>query len=195
MAGNHGGPRGCPRRGELFQCAAMYFSSSRQRITSFKLQQNTEEGGCGVSQEFTSAVARIRPELTVRFFAFMAGHVDTLVEAGDSEAAQTVDTMCGKLMFLADSAFGECIDDEAVPDTTLPSVGREDGDNSATVDAEGKLTVAAQRQIAQRYEAMSLTFAKEGEERAAALTHESKVMKRNAVTEIVGRAEVGQRCA
>ena len=123
-----------------------------------------------------------------------AEHVDRLLEAGHTKVAQRINAVCGKLMLLADSAFGECIDQECAQGTVLPAIGGEEGDNRVLVDSYGKLTAAAQIEITQRYEAMSLALARKGEERAAALEHENAMIKRNAVTEILGRTPVGERC-
>lgn len=78
----------------------------------------------------------------------------------------------------------------------LPALdeGSDVGEGGGEMEGEaGGLTLAVQRQVQERWDAMSAKLALEGEAKALAQEEKNATSRRNSVTAILGRAPMGPR--
>lgn len=137
--------------------------------------------------ELPAAVEEVRDELTVAFYEFAAERVGELEAAGDEEASDALDELCGRVMAASERTFGSLV----------PSLG--DGGSGAVDDGEEEgasgshLTLAEERLVQERWDAISAQLALEGEGAALAQARKNATSRRESVTAILGRAPMGPK--
>jgi hypothetical protein len=136
---------------------------------------------------FVDAVLEAREHLTLLFFDVAEERVRSLEASGDASAASALDEACAAIAARAQYTVGEII---ASASTALPEAS---GDALKASCSESGLTTAQDEEIRRRWGAMTGALATTGEENAVRQLALNQNSRRNAITEIVGRAQIGAK--
>jgi hypothetical protein len=136
---------------------------------------------------FVDAVLEAREHLTLLFFDVAEERVRSLEASGDASAASALDEACAAIAARAQYTVDEII---ASASTALPEAS---GDALKASCSESGLTTAQDEEIRRRWGAMTGALATTGEENAVRQLALNQNSRRNAITEIVGRAQIGAK--
>jgi hypothetical protein len=136
---------------------------------------------------FVDAVLEAREHLTLLFFDVAEERVRSLEASGDASAASALDEACAAIAARAQYTVDEII---ASASTALPEAS---GDALKASCSESGLTTAQDEEIRRRWGAMTGALATTGEENAVRQLTLNQNSRRNAITEIVGRAQIGAK--
>jgi hypothetical protein len=131
---------------------------------------------------FVDLVRSRRDALTLTFFDVAAARVRALEDAGEALEAQALDEACAAV-----AARAEYTMDEIIANATLALPGAEEDE----IDTETGLTRAQDEELRRRWGAMASALATTGESNAVKQLALNETSRRNAITEIAGRAKIG----
>jgi len=130
----------------------------------------------------------VRDELTLSFFDVAEARVEELRAKGEAAAAEALDELCAAVYARANYSLDEIIAEASV---ALP--GAADDLNEGSSSSETGLTRAQDEELRQRWGALTSALATTGESNAVKQLALNETSRRNAITEIAGRVEVGAR--
>jgi hypothetical protein len=133
---------------------------------------------------FDDLVRARRDGLTVTFFDVAEARVRALERGGRTAEARALDETCA-----AAAARAECTMDEIIANAAIALPG-------AMLDettTETGLTMAQGEELRRRWGAMASALATTGESNAAKQSALNETSRRNAITEIAGRAKIGAK--
>ena len=136
---------------------------------------------------FVDAVIEAREHLTLLFFDVAEERVRSLEASGDAASASALDEACAAIAARAQYTVDEII---ASASMALPEWS---GDALKASCSESGLTTAQDEEIRRRWGAMTGALATTGEENAVKQLALNQNSRRNAITEIVGRAQIGAK--
>ena len=136
---------------------------------------------------FVDAVIEAREHLTLLFFDVAEERVRSLEASGDAASASALDEACAAIAARAQYTVDEII---ASASMALPEGS---GDALKASCSESGLTTAQDEEIRRRWGAMTGALATTGEENAVKQLALNQNSRRNAITEIVGRAQIGAK--
>ena len=133
---------------------------------------------------FDELVRARRDGLTVTFFDVAEARVRALERGGRAAEARALDETCAAAAARAEYAMDEIIANAAIalPGATLDETTTETG-----------LTMAQGEELRRRWGAMASALATTGESNAAKQSALNETSRRNAITEIAGRAKIGAK--
>lgn len=166
------------------EAAAASSSSSRRVLDTLDALREARERG---AEDFNAIVRSVRDELTVSFFDVAEARVDELRAKGEASAAEALDELCAAVYARANYSLDEIIAEASV---ALP--GAEDDLNEVSSSDTG-LTRAQDEELRRRWGALTSALATTGESNAVKQLALNENSRRNAITEIAGRVEVGAR--
>jgi len=165
--------------------AAASSSSSRSVLDTLDaLREAWDRGG----EDFNAVVRSVRDELTLSFFDVAEARVEELRAKGEAAAAEALDELCAAVYARANYSLDEIIAEASV---ALP--GAADDLNEGSSSSETGLTRAQDEELRQRWGALTSALATTGESNAVKQLALNETSRRNAITEIAGRVEVGAR--
>jgi len=165
--------------------AAASSSSSRSVLDTLDaLREAWDRGG----EDFNVVVRSVRDELTLSFFDVAEARVEELRAKGEAAAAEALDELCAAVYARANYSLDEIIAEASV---ALP--GAADDLNEGSSSSETGLTRAQDEELRQRWGALTSALATTGESNAVKQLALNETSRRNAITEIAGRVEVGAR--
>lgn len=164
--------------------AAASSSSSRRVLDTLDALREARDRG---AEDFNTIVRSVRDELTVSFFDVAEARVDELRAKGEASAAEALDELCAAVYARANYSLDEIIAEASV---ALP--GAEDDLNEVSSSETG-LTRAQDEELRRRWGALTSALATTGESNAVKQLALNENSRRNAITEIAGRVEVGAR--
>ena len=163
--------------------AAASSSSSRSVLDTLDaLREAWDRGG----EDFNAVVRSVRDELTLSFFDVAEARVEELRAKGEAAAAEALDELCAAVYARANYSLDEIIAEASV---ALP--GAADDLNEGSSSSETGLTRAQDEELRQRWGALTSALATTGESNAVKQLALNETSRRNAITEIAGRVEVG----
>ncbi len=133
---------------------------------------------------FVDLVRSRRDALTLTFFDVAAERVRALEEAGKALEARALDEACAAVAARAEYTMDEIIANAAIalPGAMLDETTTETG-----------LTLAQDEELRRRWGAMASALATTGESNAMKQSALNETSRRNAITEIAGRAKIGAK--
>ena len=164
--------------------AAASSSSSRRVLDTLDALREARDRD---AEDFNAIVRSVRDELTVSFFDVAEARVDELRAKGEASAAEALDELCAAVYARANYSLDEIIAEASV---ALP--GAEDVVNDVSSSETG-LTRAQDEELRRRWGALTSALATTGESNAVKQLALNETSRRNAITEIAGRVEVGAR--
>jgi len=165
--------------------AAASSSSSRSVLDTLDaLREAWDRGG----EDFNAVVRSVRDELTLSFFDVAEARVEELRAKGEAAAAEALDELCAAVYARANYSLDEIIAEASV---ALP--GAADDLNEGSSSSETGLTRAQDEELRQRWGSLTSALATTGESNAVKQLALNETSRRNAITEIAGRVEVGAR--
>jgi len=164
--------------------AAASSSSSRRVLDTLDALREARDRG---TEDFNAIVRSVRDELTVSFFDVAEARVDELRAKGEASAAEALDELCAAVYARANYSLDEIIAEASV---ALPGAGN---DLNEVSSSETGLTRAQDEELRRRWGALTSALATTGESNAVKQLALNETSRRNAITEIAGRVEVGAR--
>jgi len=165
--------------------AAASSSSSRSVLDTLDALREAWDRG---AEDFNAVVRSVRDELTLSFFDVAEARVEELRAKGEAAAAEALDELCAAVYARANYSLDEIIAEASV---ALP--GAVDDLNEGSSSSETGLTRAQDEELRQRWGALTSALATTGESNAVKQLALNETSRRNAITEIAGRVEVGAR--
>ena len=165
--------------------AAASSSSSRSVLDTLDALREAWDRG---AEDFNAVVRSVRDELTLSFFDVAEARVEELRAKGEAAAAEALDELCAAVYARANYSLDEIIAEASV---ALP--GAADDLNEGSSSSETGLTRAQDEELRQRWGALTSALATTGESNAVKQLALNETSRRNAITEIAGRVEVGAR--
>jgi hypothetical protein len=137
---------------------------------------------------FNATVEDMRGEFTVSFYEHASVRVLELETNGELAASQKLDSLCGRVMAAADTAFGEMI--QTLGDgSELKDLATNGGDYAGSTG----LTTVETKELAKRWDAVSAKLAAQGELDAVLQATKNAESRRTSVVAILGRAPMGEK--
>ena len=174
-------------------------SSTRRRATAPRRDDDDDDDDATAATTLLDELARARDAgdgafddlvrarrdgLTVTFFDVAEARVRALERGGRTAEARALDETCAAAAARAEYAMDEIIANAAIalPGATLDETTTETG-----------LTMAQGEELRRRWGAMASALATTGESNAAKQSALNETSRRNAITEIAGRAKIGAK--
>jgi len=136
---------------------------------------------------FAAFVRDRREDFTLSFFEAAQREIDALERGGEVERARALDEACAAVSAQADYTL-----DEIIADASMALPGSSD-DFLEAVNTETGLTSAQDEEVRRRWRAMTGALATTGEANAVKQLALNAYSRRNAVSEIAGRVQIGAK--
>lgn len=136
---------------------------------------------------FAALVRERREDLTLSFFDAAQREIDALERGGEVARARALDEACAAV-----AARAEYTLDEIIADASMALPGSS-GDLFEAVTSETGLTAAQDEEVRRRWRAVTSALATTGEANAVKQLALNAFSRRNAVSEIAGRVQVGMK--